>query len=93
MAKGAYGDGLDRVRRSQPRTVAADLLWQLLPPLTFGADRFVVSAFLEPTNKVAGELGTEHRHPDQGQTALQNDVISHGQPHVGRASSRLANGR
>lgn len=55
VVKGAYGDGLDRVRRQRPRTVAAELVWQLLPPLTFGSDRLVISAFLEPCYDLGGD--------------------------------------
>jgi len=50
-----YGDGLDRHRRDRPRSVAAELLWQLLPPLTFGCEGLVVSAVLEPCYEVAGD--------------------------------------
>jgi phosphoserine phosphatase RsbU/P len=50
-----YGDGLDRHRRSQPRSVAAELIWQLLPPLTYGCEGLVVSGVLEPAYEVAGD--------------------------------------
>lgn len=50
-----YGDGLDRLRRVRPRSVAAELLWQLLPPLTFGCDGLVISGLLEPSYEVAGD--------------------------------------
>jgi sigma-B regulation protein RsbU (phosphoserine phosphatase) len=50
-----YGDGLDRHRRVRPRTVASELLWQLLPPLTYGTEGLVVSAVLEPSYEVAGD--------------------------------------
>lgn len=53
--KSPYGDGLDRHRRLRPRTVAAELLWQLLPPLTFGCEGLVVSGVLEPCYEVAGD--------------------------------------
>ncbi len=36
MAKQAYGDLFERVRRSKQMSVAAELAWNLLPPLTFG---------------------------------------------------------
>ena len=52
---GTYGDGLDRVRRVRPRTIAAELLWQLLPPTTYGCEGFTVSALLEPSREVAGD--------------------------------------
>jgi hypothetical protein len=50
-----YGDALDRVRRRRPRTVASELLWWLLPPLTFGCSGLVVSGLLEPCYDVAAD--------------------------------------
>jgi hypothetical protein len=50
-----YGDGLDLVRLSKPRSVAGELIWSLLPPLTAGVDNFVVSGALEPRYDVGGD--------------------------------------
>jgi hypothetical protein len=50
-----YGDGLDRVRLRKPRTVAGELIWSLLPPLTAGVDGFVVTGVLEPRYDVGGD--------------------------------------
>jgi serine phosphatase RsbU (regulator of sigma subunit) len=36
-------------------TPAAELLWQLLPPLTFATDQIVISAVLEPCYDVGGD--------------------------------------
>ena len=49
------GDHLDRVRRSQPMSTAAELLWRLLPPLTASCDRAVVTAILQPCYDVGGD--------------------------------------
>src|SRR6185312_971646 len=46
--KFAYGDALNLARRTTPLTVAAELLWQLLPPLTFASRDLVITAVLEP---------------------------------------------
>jgi hypothetical protein len=53
--KFAYSDRMRRWRGNGPLTVASELLWQLLPPLTFATDRIVVSAVLEPHHEVAGD--------------------------------------
>ena len=53
--KNRYGDAIGRVRRHRSRTVAAELLWQLMPPLTFGNDRLVVAGVLEPSYDVGGD--------------------------------------
>jgi hypothetical protein len=50
-----YGDGLDVVRRRLSRTVAGELIWSLLPPLTAGVNGFVVSGVVEPRHAVAGD--------------------------------------
>jgi phosphoserine phosphatase RsbU/P len=54
-AKMPYGDALARVSRSKERTVASELLWELLPPLTFGCEGLVVSGILEPCYDVAAD--------------------------------------
>jgi hypothetical protein len=50
-----YGDGLDVVRHRRTRTVAGELIWSVLPPLTAGVDGFVVSGAVEPRHAVAGD--------------------------------------
>lgn len=52
----SYGDGIDRLRRRRPRTTEAELVWNLLPPLTAGTDRVVVSGRLEPAYDVGGDV-------------------------------------
>jgi len=54
-AKGPYGDGLDQVMRLRPRSVASELLHQILPPLTFACEGFVVSGLLQPAYDVAAD--------------------------------------
>lgn len=54
-AKRPYGDGLDHLMRRRARTVASELLHQLLPPLTFGCEGLVISGFLQPCYDVAAD--------------------------------------
>jgi sigma-B regulation protein RsbU (phosphoserine phosphatase) len=54
-AKMPYGDALARVSRNKERTVASELLWDLLPPLTFGCEGLIVSGILEPCYDVAAD--------------------------------------
>ncbi|HUQ64458.1 MAG TPA: PP2C family protein-serine/threonine phosphatase [Acidimicrobiales bacterium] len=54
-AANQYGDALDKVRLRQPRTIAAELVWMLLPPLTAGADNFLLAGMLEPSSEVGGD--------------------------------------
>lgn len=53
--KSAYGDLFELVRRRQPMSVAAELVWQLLPPLTFATDEVVISAALAPAYQLGGD--------------------------------------
>lgn len=55
MAKQAYGDFFERVRRRRPMSIAAELAWRLLPPLTFGTDRLVISGVLAPVYELGGD--------------------------------------
>jgi serine phosphatase RsbU (regulator of sigma subunit) len=50
-----YGDALERVRRTRPRNSAAELIWQLLPPITAGTDKIAVAGMLEPSYTVGGD--------------------------------------
>lgn len=50
-----YGDVLNVARRSTPLTVAAELLWQLVPPLTVTSRDLVITAVLEPHDRVGGD--------------------------------------
>ena len=49
------GDHIDRVRRSRPMSIASELLWQQLPPLTSSSEEAVVTAVLQPCYEVGGD--------------------------------------
>jgi serine/threonine protein phosphatase PrpC len=55
VAVNNYGDALDVARRRRSRTPAAELIWHLLPSLTAGTDRIVVSGLVEPSYEVGGD--------------------------------------
>lgn len=65
----AYGDLVERRRRRRPMKVAAEIVWGLLPPLTFATDDLVVTAILEPCYEVGGDVFDY---------ALNGDVLSIG---------------
>ena len=50
-----YGDALDAARRQRSRTPAAELIWHLLPSLTAGTDRCLLSGMVEPSYEVGGD--------------------------------------
>ncbi|WP_255283768.1 PP2C family protein-serine/threonine phosphatase [Saccharomonospora azurea] len=53
--KFVYGDFLHVTRRTVPFTAEAELLWQLLPPLTYASRDMVISVTLEPCERVGGD--------------------------------------
>ena len=55
MTKQVYGDLFERVRRRRPMSVTAELAWRLLPPLTFGTDRVVISGVVAPVYELGGD--------------------------------------
>ncbi|MGR6963854.1 PP2C family protein-serine/threonine phosphatase [Geodermatophilus sp. URMC 61] len=55
VSMGQYGDGLERPRRTRSRSPSAELLWQLLPPLTAGSGTFVLAGMLEPAYEAGGD--------------------------------------
>lgn len=55
MSKQEYGDLFELVRRRQPMSMGAELAWRLLPPLTFGTDRVVISGVLAPVYDLGGD--------------------------------------
>jgi hypothetical protein len=55
LSKSAYGDLFHLVRRRRPMSLAAEIAWNLLPPLTFGTDRLVIAAVLAPAYDVGGD--------------------------------------
>lgn len=54
-AKMDYGDIVHITRRRQPMSIAAEMQWNLLPPLTFTTNRMVISGALEPSYTIAGD--------------------------------------
>ncbi|GAA1190441.1 PP2C family protein-serine/threonine phosphatase [Pseudonocardia alaniniphila] len=55
VSKAMQNDELAVARRSRPMSVAGELLWQLLPPLTVGGQGLALAAVLEPAYDVSGD--------------------------------------
>jgi Stage II sporulation protein E (SpoIIE) len=55
VVKDAYSDVFARLRRRKTLTLAAEIQWELLPPLTFGTDRVVITGGLEPAYDIGGD--------------------------------------
>ena len=55
VSKSTYGDAIVLDRRRPPFSLAAEMRWGLLPPLTFVTDAVVLSGILSPSFGVAGD--------------------------------------
>ena len=55
VSKVPYSERLRWLRSGGSLSPSAALLWQLVPPRTFATDRLVVTALLEPWDRVAGD--------------------------------------
>jgi hypothetical protein len=55
VSKVQFGDALVNARRSRTMTLAAELRWSVLPPLTVSSPRASLGAALEPAYEVAGD--------------------------------------
>jgi hypothetical protein len=55
VTRGLYTDGLTMCRRTRTMTLAAEMQWQLLPPLAMSSPAVSVSGVLEPAYEVGGD--------------------------------------
>jgi phosphoserine phosphatase RsbU/P len=74
-----YGDGLVRVRRTRRMSEASELLWKLLPPLTFACHSMVISAVLEPSYDIGGD-GFDYAVDGRSGYLTILDTVGHGLP-------------
>jgi serine phosphatase RsbU (regulator of sigma subunit) len=66
VTKSAYTDLFYRTRRRESMSVAAEIQWSLLPPLTMTTPQVMVAGILEPAYDVAG---------DSFDYALNDDIL------------------
>ena len=55
IVKGRYTDIASRARRSEPLSAAAEMQWDLLPPLTCATEQLAVSGILAPAYAIGGD--------------------------------------
>jgi serine phosphatase RsbU (regulator of sigma subunit) len=55
VSKRSHSDSYARVTRTRRMSLAAEVQWQLLPPLAFANDRVAVGAAIEPAYEVGGD--------------------------------------
>ena len=77
VTKTRYGDALAVARRTRAVTLAAELRWNLLPPLTFTSPDIVIAGMLEPAYEVAGDTFDYAVNGDVAHVGLF-DAMGHG---------------
>ena len=55
VSKRPHSDTYHRLVRTRPMTVASEVVWPLMPPLTFATDNLVLTAVLEPAYEIGGD--------------------------------------
>ncbi|HEX2701259.1 MAG TPA: GAF domain-containing SpoIIE family protein phosphatase [Acidimicrobiales bacterium] len=75
--KSSYGDLLTIARRTQPASLAAEMRWAMLPPMTFTGRNLTVSGVVLPPYDVAGDT---FDYAVNGNTAhiVIIDAVGHG---------------
>ncbi|MFB6872096.1 PP2C family protein-serine/threonine phosphatase [Streptomyces sp. NPDC056323] len=77
QTKNVHTDLFSRTRRSEPMSVAAEIQWSLLPPLSMVTPRVTVAGVLEPAYDVAGD--SFDYAPEQGHLPPRMiDAMGHG---------------
>jgi sigma-B regulation protein RsbU (phosphoserine phosphatase) len=72
-----YGDAVERTRRRLPMQIAAEIIWNQLPPLTYAVEGTVITAVLEPCYDVGGDAFDYAANDEILHVALF-DTVGHG---------------
>jgi hypothetical protein len=88
----AYGDVFSRLRRRRTLSLAAEMQWELLPPMSFGTDRVVVTGGLEPAYDVGGD-SFDYAINGSTMDLLVIDSVGHGLPAAVLASVAISSYR
>jgi serine phosphatase RsbU (regulator of sigma subunit) len=81
ISKRRYTDVVLRSRRSEPLSPAAEMQWDLLPPLTCSTGSVSVSGILEPAYSIGGDSFDYALNPGGLDFAIV-DAVGHGMPAV-----------
>lgn len=77
VTKGAYTDLYFLTRRRRPMSLAAEMQWHLLPPLTITTPRVAIAGALEPAYEVGGDAFDYAINGDVAEFAIV-DAMGHG---------------
>ena len=84
-SKAHYGDHITLRKRGEPFSLAAEMRWGLLPPLTFTSPDVTISGFVQPSHGIAGDA-FDYGVTDRQVSIAIFDAVGHG-----IEASRLAN--
>ena len=85
VAKNAYGDTFEIARRRRGMTIAAELLWELAPPLVFATDHLLLAGMLEPCYDNGGDA-LDYAVDDGVLSVAVFDAMGHGLAAAGVAA-------
>jgi serine phosphatase RsbU (regulator of sigma subunit) len=88
IVKGRYTDTAARARRSEPLSAAAEVQWDLLPPLTCATEHVAVSGILEPAYAIGGDSFDYAFNASRVDFAVV-DAIGHGMSAVLMAAAAI----
>lgn len=77
VSKRLTTDGLQRSARRRPMSLAAEMQWSLMPPLTAGTADVSIAAMLEPAYEVGGDIVDYALSPNGAEFAVF-DAMGHG---------------
>jgi serine phosphatase RsbU (regulator of sigma subunit) len=81
VSKRRYTDLLLRSRRQEPLSVAAEIQWDLLPPLSCVTDEVSICGMLEPAYSIGGDSFDFALNAGHAELAIV-DAVGHGMPAV-----------
>jgi serine phosphatase RsbU (regulator of sigma subunit) len=81
LSKRRYTDVLLRSRRSERLSVAAEIQWDLLPPLSCVTEHVSIAGMLEPAYSIGGDSFDFALNPSHVEFAIV-DAVGHGMPAV-----------
>ncbi|MCD9625011.1 PP2C family protein-serine/threonine phosphatase [Rhabdothermincola salaria] len=81
LSKRRYTDALFRSRRSEPLSVAAEIQWDLLPPLSYVTDEVSICGMLEPAYSIGGDSFDYAVNGDHVEFSIV-DAVGRGMPAV-----------
>jgi hypothetical protein len=77
ITRDPFGDKIERARRREPMQLAAEIMWSMLPPLTFGTKEVLVTGILEPCYDIGGDVFDYALNGDMLSVGLF-DAVGHG---------------